>query len=67
MLDRKEGEYKYDIAEACDLIFGDLSNHVKYRVLGFYSPEDAQKQIDKMKKGAARSAMMLINDPKAQQ
>jgi hypothetical protein len=39
LMHRETGD-KYDVVEACDLIFGDLSAHVKYRVLKLYNPND---------------------------
>ena len=66
LMHRKEG-YQYDIVEACDLIFGDLSSYVKYRVLGFYSPEDRQREIEKQRKGAASVAKFFANDKAGQE
>jgi hypothetical protein len=53
---------KYDISEACDIIFGDLSSHVKFRVLKFYNPDDRLKALKKEKKGLERAAAFLGNE-----
>ena len=58
---REDGQ-QFDIVEACDIIFGDLSDHVKYRVLKFYNPSDRLKDIEKNLKQVAREEKYKSNE-----
>jgi hypothetical protein len=46
LLHRKEGS-KIEIDWACDIILGDLSDHVKYKILKLYNVKAGEKKVNK--------------------